>query len=128
MPLSKPPLVKRSPPMNPITTEIPKAQDAYMSTLKAWEEAGVDSTAVLLALAVKINACIAQGGLITSLDGIENVAVAEKAAIELRELGYDARTTSGSPVRGEDGSIRVTTGIVVNWVYSPSNTRDKWSV
>lgn len=111
--------------MNPVLTQLLTAQEAYTETVKVWE--GVDTTEALLAAAESIKAAIALGRPCCGIGGLDS-AVAEKAAVELTQIGYNARTMDGGARQMPDGTIRQTVGIAINWIYMPSNARDGFTV
>ena len=111
---------------NPVLTQLPKAQDAFDAVMTAY--ADVDTTSTLLAINQCIQASVARGQMVTQLGGIEDLRVAEKAAIELQELGYAAQTCNSGQAIQPDGSIRSLFGIVLNWRWMPQNARDAFSV
>lgn len=114
--------------MNPILTQIPKAQEAYNMTLETWESMGVDTAAVLVSAAKNISDAVEKGYLATYIGNIEDMRVAEKAALELQELGYATACISGGQAAQPDGSIRPLSAISVQWKALPANTRDKFTV
>jgi hydroxymethylpyrimidine/phosphomethylpyrimidine kinase len=111
--------------MNPVLTQLPKAQEAYMATLQNWTE--VDTNELLLAANTAINAAIAKGILCVNLGNISDTRQAEKAAIELQEIGYRAVVVSGGHSQQPDGSFKALTAIHINWKMMPENTRDGYT-
>jgi len=105
-----------------------KAQEAYERSLQKLNEA--DITEVLAAVEKGINESIEKGGLVTSMYPIEEIKVAERAAIELRDVyGYNVLVLeSPTPIRKEDGSFKHGCMLKVDWLYYGSNTRDKFSI
>lgn len=111
--------------MNPVLTQLPKAQEAYLQSLA--NNADVDTTATLVMIAGVIQEGIARGSLCSIIHNLD-LRVAEKAAIELREIGYHTTTVMSGQAPQGDGSFKQLAGIAVNWCYMPANTRDAYSV
>jgi len=114
--------------MNPVLTQLPKAQEAYMAVLDQWAAAGIDTTSQLLEANNAIRTAIAKGYLGAHVNGMEDVRVAEKLAIELAELGYNTACVSGGQIQKEDGSIRPVHAVTINLKWMPANCRDRYTV
>lgn len=114
--------------MNPVLTQLPKAQEAYTAVLDQWTAAGIDTTSQLLEANNAIRTSIAKGYLGAHINGMEEVRVAEKLAIELAELGYNTACVSGGQIQKEDGSIRPVYAVKIDWKFMASNTRDLYTV
>ena len=105
--------------MNPVLTQLPKAQEAYMATLQNW--ADVDTNELLLSANTAINAAIAKGVLCVNLGNISDMRQAEKAAIELQEIGYRAVVVSGGHSQQPDASFNALTANHINWKLMPKS-------
>lgn len=112
--------------MNPILTQIIKAQDAYRETVSGWTD--VDSTEALLAAEKMIKEAISRGQLATGLGGITDPRIADKLAIELQELGYNTGMVSGGQAQQPDGTIKNLWAVTINWKWMPGNSRDNYTV
>ena len=114
--------------MNPVLTQLPKAQEAYMAVLDQWAAAGIDTTSQLLEANNAIRTAIAKGYLGTHVTGMEEVRMAEKLVIDLAELGYNTACISGGQIQKEDGSIRPVYAVKIDWKFMPANYRDRYTV
>lgn len=112
--------------MSTVLTQLPKAQEAYLASLSQWGDLNTDTQ--LLEANTAINAAIAKGYLNTHINGIEDVRVAEKVAIQLGELGYNTACVSGGQMPQPDGSIRMVHAVTINWKWWPANARDRYTV
>ncbi len=111
--------------MNPVLTQLTKAQEAYMQVVQGWTD--VDTTDVLLSADAAIKAHVLKGLLVAGIGGIADIRVAEKAAIELQELGYAVSTCQTGFAPQPDGSQKPLFGININWRYMPANSRDLYT-
>lgn len=112
--------------MNPVLTQLPKAQDAYMAVIAKWAE--IDTSTQLLAANTAINDAIAKGQLSTHIAGIEDCRLAEKVAIELQELGYNTACVSGGHMQQPDNSIKPLFAVTIGFKWMPHNARDGYTV
>ncbi len=112
--------------MNPVLTQLPRAQEAYMAATAKW--ADIDTSTKLLEANTAINDAISKGYLNTYVTGIDNVLVAEKVAIELQELGYCTACVSGGQAPQPDGSSRPLWAVTIGFKWMPGNARDSFSV
>jgi hypothetical protein len=112
--------------INSVLTQLPKAQEAYTASLAQWGDLNTDVQ--LLEANTAIHAAIAKGHLNTHINGIENVCVAEKVAIELGELGYNTACVSGGHAPQPDGSMRQVHAVTIGWKWLPHNSRDAYTV
>ncbi len=112
--------------MNSVLTQLPKAQDAYMDTLSHWTE--VDTGPILIACDTAIRRAISEGRLATGVGNIDDIRMAEKAAVELQEIGYRAIVVSGGYAPQLDGSQKPLMALNINWKNMPESTRDAYTV
>ena len=104
-----------------------KAQEAYNRSLEKLNS--IEIVDILIQADSRINEAIEKGGLCTYIGQIENLSAAEKAAIELRNnYGYSVTVLEGKPIPKEDGSYHPSAALSINWLYSPANTRDEYTV
>ena len=111
---------------NTVLTQLPRAQEAYKSTLHAWES--VDTTDLLLAMDKAIRGAMEQGSVGRGVGNIPSLPMAEKAAWELEQLGYHAVVNMTGQAPMEGGGYRPLYTVAVNWRFMPPNTRDGYSV
>lgn len=112
--------------MNPVLSQIPKAQEAFTQATSSWDN--VDTTDLLLAANTAIKQAIDAGGLICQIGNITDIKLAEKAALELQELGYNTSVVSGGMAMDGQGGYKPISVLVINWKWMPSNSRDRYTV
>lgn len=114
--------------MNPVLTELPKAQEAFTqsTTSEAW--LAVDTTDLLRACGESIRECIKRSGLACGIGRVPGLLLAEKAALELESLGYSTSVTEDKPIQQEDGSLMPACKISISFIHMPANKRDAWTV
>lgn len=102
------------------------AQEAYSRSLQNLKE--VDVTDILIMASNKVEEAINNGGLATYVGPITDFKVAEKAAIELQNnYNYTAGVISGQAIPQQDGSLKPTCYIQLNWKFLPMNTRESYN-
>jgi len=111
--------------MNAVLTHLPRAQDAYTATVAAWS--GTDTTAILLLANDLIKQAIERGQFTVHVINIVDIKLAEKAAVELQEIGYSTGVTQGGNMQVGD-SLKPTYVVTINWRWMPSNSRDSFTV
>ncbi len=112
-----------------ILTQIVKAQEAFQQTTQKYAE--TDTTDILLRADTAIKEAVGQGYFGAQIGGIMDHFVAEKAAIQLSELGYATVVNQSgvAPIEGgAPGATRPVLVINLSWKYMPQNTRDAWTV
>ncbi len=112
--------------MNPILSQIPKAQDAYIKTVRNWTD--VDTTDILVAAGKMIEGAVDAGQMAFQIPNISDLRVAEKAAIELQDLGYNTCVVGSGMAPDGLGGFKPLAALQVNFKYLPNNTRDGYTV
>jgi len=111
--------------MNPILTQLPKAQEMYEKSVAAL--ADVDTTSLHTFLITHLQEAVAKKALGTSIGGLE-IPMAEKAAMELAELGYKTLVTADQARQNPDGTLTARAYLNINWAYCADNRRDAFTV
>jgi hypothetical protein len=111
--------------MNPILTQLPKAQEMYERSMAAL--ADVDTTPLHTFLITHLPEMADKKALCLPIGGIE-APVAEKTAIELAELGYRTTVVADQPRANPDGSLSPRCLLHINWAYCADNRRDAFTV
>ncbi len=113
---------------SPLLSQIIKAQDAFEQAVKRYAE--IDTSDILLKADVAVKEAIERGHLTTQVSPIFDILVAEKAALQLGELGYVASVFQSGvmPVEGTPGTMKTVLGINLNYKFMPPNTRDAFSL
>jgi hypothetical protein len=112
--------------MNPVLSQLPKAQEAYVNTVKNWSD--VDTTPILLEANKLIQGAVQCGNMAFQIPNLVDIRAAEKAALELQELGYSTTVVHSGMAPDGQGGFKPLAAIQVNWKYMPANIRDTYTV
>ncbi len=111
--------------MNSIITQLPRAQEAYNQSVAAW--ADVNTNELLLAVDKGVREASAKGLVVVQIGGIKEIALAEKAGVELSELGYRVTALAQPIQQGPDGLVQLYY-LSITWAYMSDNRRDAYTV
>lgn len=114
--------------MNPVLSSVISAQDSYMRSLSVCKDA-INTDSVLVAADRAIRDAMDKGQFTCAVHPIEDVRIAELAAIQLAERGYTASVVAAGMVPSGDGSgFKQAVGVQLNWKWLPGNSRDEYTV